>query len=381
MSPGRRPASTSSRSRCAIRRASARRAGCGASVLRPTSTPSHPALSVISSSTGGSPVATGSGSNRRSGTSGVSRPAISGPKRSPSSLGEGAVEDVEQLLARPEVARQAAHAPGAEPLPALAEDRHVGVAEAVDRLELVADREQVRALERLEHVELEPVRVLELVDHDQVEALAPLAPRAGVGEQVAHAQLEVGEVDPGARGLRRLVLAAETVQQVVEQHQRRPRVVVRARRPVLLPRGPVGDARVVLERLRPRPDLARGRAAPASGRAPRRRPGARRRRALRAPPRPSSRRRRARARPRRSSARRAAPPDRGPAARAGSRAAAGPRRGCAGPRGRPGRSRSASARTRRRGRPPARRAPPPSSPGHARRPGRRAASRPPRRAP
>ena len=113
---------------------------------------------------------------------------------------ERAVEHVEQLLARAEVRGQRPHAPLAERGPALAEDRHVGVAEAVDRLELVADREQVVALERLEDVELEPVRVLELVDHDQREALGPALAAGGVGgEQVADAELEVLEVEPGAR--------------------------------------------------------------------------------------------------------------------------------------------------------------------------------------
>ncbi len=133
---------------------------------------------------------------------------------------ERAVEHVEQLLARAEVARQPPHAGLAEPRPALAEDRHVGVAEAVDRLELVADREQVVALERLEHVELEPVRVLELVDHDQLEPLGPRGAGGGVGEQVAHPQLEVGEVDRGAGGLGGVERAAEAVEQVVEQDQR-----------------------------------------------------------------------------------------------------------------------------------------------------------------
>jgi hypothetical protein len=94
------------------------------------------------------------------------------------------------------------------------------VAEAVDRLRLVADREQVaraRALERLEHVELEPVRVLELVDHHQLEALGPACAQPGVaGEQVANPQLEVLEVDPGAGGLRGGVRRAEAVEQPVE---------------------------------------------------------------------------------------------------------------------------------------------------------------------
>ena len=75
--------------------------------------------------------------------------------------------------------------------------------------------------------------------------------RAGVGvrEQVAHAQLEVGEVDGGASRLRGVERRAEAVEQVVEQDQRGPRVVVGARRPVRLPRLAVAGARLVLERL------------------------------------------------------------------------------------------------------------------------------------
>ena len=72
------------------------------------------------------------------------------------------------------------------------------MAEAVDRLRLVADGEEVAALERLEHVELQPVRVLELVDHDQGEALRPALALRRVGEQVTDPQLEVVEVDRGA---------------------------------------------------------------------------------------------------------------------------------------------------------------------------------------
>ena len=58
-------------------------------------------------------------------------------------------------------------------LGALAEDRHLGVPEAVDRLELVPDGEQVLALERAQDLELAAVGVLELVHHQQLEALRP----------------------------------------------------------------------------------------------------------------------------------------------------------------------------------------------------------------
>ena len=137
-----------------------------------------------------------------------------------------------------EVRGQQPHALLAERGAALAEDRHVGVAEAVDRLELVADREQVVALERLEHVELEPVRVLELVDHDQREALRPALPVLGVGgEQVAHAELEVLEVEPRALRLGLRVARAEAREQHRDLLERGAGVVVGAALAVGVERG------------------------------------------------------------------------------------------------------------------------------------------------
>ena len=153
MSPGRRPSSTSSRSRCATSRASARRHGCvanaGEAELALESS-SQPRVSVISSSTArvaGDGVGIEQPQRRRRAAG--ARPATSGANALAELGRERAVEHVEQLLARAEVAREPAHALAPEPRAALAEDRHVGVAEAVDRLELVADREQVVALERL----------------------------------------------------------------------------------------------------------------------------------------------------------------------------------------------------------------------------------------
>src|SRR6266536_2542201 len=52
------------------------------------------------------------------------------------------------------------------------EDLDVGVAEGVDRLQLVADGAGIVARDELEQLELERVGVLELVDHDALEALA-----------------------------------------------------------------------------------------------------------------------------------------------------------------------------------------------------------------
>ena len=54
----------------------------------------------------------------------------------------------------------------------LAEDADVCMPEAVDRLELVADEEElgVRGAQQVDELALEAVRVLELVDHDRAEA-------------------------------------------------------------------------------------------------------------------------------------------------------------------------------------------------------------------
>ena len=65
-----------------------------------------------------------------------------------------------------------------------AEDLHVGVAEAVDRLELVADEEElgVGRPQQVDDLGLQAVRVLELVDEDRAEtcllALAKIRLRA-----------------------------------------------------------------------------------------------------------------------------------------------------------------------------------------------------------
>ena len=164
--------------------------------------------------------------------------------------GERPVEDVEQLLGGAEVGPQGADAIGVERGPPLAEDLHVRAAEAVDRLELVADREQVVALDRLQHVELQPVRVLELVDHQQLEALAEAAAdRVLAREQVADAELQVLEVEARARGLVLRVRPGERLQQLADEDHGRPRVVVGARLPVGAERLAVGLAGLLAERL------------------------------------------------------------------------------------------------------------------------------------
>ena len=364
-------------------RASARRWGLASTPARPRrSSSSQPRESVTSSSTRGSVSPGSPGSNSRSSPLSLSvPPARSGANRSAHCGREGAVEYVQQLLAGAEVGGQQ---PG--PLlpqrgPPLAEDRHVGVAEAVDRLELVADREQVVALERLENVQLQPVRVLELVDHEQAEALGPALAIGGVRrEQVADAELEVLEVEAGAGGLGLRVGRAEAGQQVGDLDQREPRVVVGAALAVGGPGRAVGGARRLLERLRALLELAgreRGRHRHARlARAPGRSSPARR-----APPRASCRCRRWRGsgRPRRG--RRRARPGRGRARAAGSGAPAASARASAASSARRARGRAARPRRRRRRRPPPPRAPRPRPRTRGRRRRGRAAPPRPRRAP
>ncbi len=180
---------------------------------------------------------------------------------------ERRVEHVEQLLARAEVDRQAANLARVERRGAAAEDVHVRVAEAVDRLELVADREQVVALERLEDPELDRVRVLELVDHDQREPLRPARAGRRIVEQVAGAQLEVVEVDRRPLGLRGVVGGAEAVQQAVDEGERGAGVMIGAGGPVGGPGVAVRLARCGGQRLGAALELG-GASAPGHGTAP-----------------------------------------------------------------------------------------------------------------
>jgi hypothetical protein len=115
--------------------------------------------------------------------------------------------------------RLSARPPPAASPPPLAKDRDVGVPEAVDRLELVADREDVGVLgQQVDQLALEPVRVLELVDHDRAEAQGLLrADRLVVAQEVARDQLEVLEVERGLARFRRRVRLRETVEQHLEQ--------------------------------------------------------------------------------------------------------------------------------------------------------------------
>ena len=68
--------------------------------------------------------------------------------------------------------------------------------ESVDRLLGVADREQVPARDRLDQLELDDVRVLELVDHHVGKPGAVALPQPRLpGEELPGQQLEILEID------------------------------------------------------------------------------------------------------------------------------------------------------------------------------------------
>ena len=128
------------------------------------------------------------------------------------------VDGGEHLGARAVVERQGQQRVGRlAPLP---EDGHVRVPEAVDRLELVTDEEDLGrgAGEQVDELALEPVRVLELVDHDRGEAeLLALADLLVVAEQVARAELEILEVERRLAVLRGRVRVREAAQQLLQE--------------------------------------------------------------------------------------------------------------------------------------------------------------------
>ena len=114
-------------------------------------------------------------------------------------------------LAPPPASASAARRRGAEHL-------EVGVAEAVDRLELVADHEQpgLGAAQRVDQRELDAVRVLELVDHQMGEALPP-APRATARRPRSRSSARSSRSSksaPGALRLEPLVVPVEGAEQV-----------------------------------------------------------------------------------------------------------------------------------------------------------------------
>jgi hypothetical protein len=138
---------------------------------------------------------------------------------------EDAVHDVQQRCPAAVVAGQRKRlAGGGQRGPALPEQLHVGVAEPVDRLELVADREQVVPLQRCEDRELARVRVLELVDHQQREPLRPrLADTCVLVEHASREQLQVVEVDGRPIVLQPRVARGVCREQPVEQRHARDR--------------------------------------------------------------------------------------------------------------------------------------------------------------
>jgi hypothetical protein len=129
------------------------------------------------------------------------------------------VDDGEHLRPRAVVHRQRQH-PVAGRIAPFAEHLHVGMAEAVDRLELVADEEALTAGagDQVDQLALQPVRVLELIDHERTEAqLLALADRRVVAQKVARAQLQILEVESGLAVLRLLVGGRERGQQLLQQ--------------------------------------------------------------------------------------------------------------------------------------------------------------------
>ena len=142
---------------------------------------------------------------------------------------EEMVDDAEHLRPRAVVRRQREKAVArGSPLP---EDVDVRMPEAVDRLELVADEEELRnrppriagaPRDDVDELALQPVRVLELVHHDRAEAKAQLRPRGLVpGEQVPREQLQVLEVDRGLAGLCACVRRVDGPQQLLQQYRGR----------------------------------------------------------------------------------------------------------------------------------------------------------------
>ena len=179
---------TSSATRWATSRASA----CLTGLAAGSPTPSAPGASPFQASAS----VTSSSTTRR----GRGRVVAPGAQVDPVLVqrAEGAVERAQDLRARAEVGgqRRRSGPRASRRAAARAEDLDVGVAEAVDRLELVADRAALSRSTSSSSSSCSGVRVLELVDHDALEALAVAGGDARLaGEQVAREQLEVVEVD------------------------------------------------------------------------------------------------------------------------------------------------------------------------------------------
>ncbi len=104
---------------------------------------------------------------------------------------------------------------------ALPEDLDIGVPEAVDRLELVTDREhlgQLRMRDQVDDLALKRVRVLELVDHEEAEAKPDrVAHLLRVAKKISGGELKILEVDRRLATFRSGVLVSEALEQVLEQ--------------------------------------------------------------------------------------------------------------------------------------------------------------------
>ena len=128
------------------------------------------------------------------------------------------VDGADHLGARAEVAAQL-HPLGVGPRrdrsPLLAEDLEIGMAESVDRLQLVADRHQLtpRPAQRLHQAQLQAVGVLELVDHQVAETRTVGGADLTSLQQPRGEDLEVLEVDPRAPLLGGLEAGGEEPQQ------------------------------------------------------------------------------------------------------------------------------------------------------------------------
>ena len=184
------------------------------------------------------------------------------------------VEHVEQLSAAAEVVRDPGVASALRrAVPVATEHLHVGVPERVDRLVRVADREQVVAVNQRHYLGLQAIRVLKLVDHHVLEAVAVALAQGWIPvEQVAGQQLKVLEVEPRAlvlHGGEALVIEREQLAQkrvVARLAQRDAGAVVG---PVRLgeprERGCVERLRVTGLRLEPRHPLGVAQLAPELG--------------------------------------------------------------------------------------------------------------------
>ena len=128
---------------------------------------------------------------------------------------EQLVDDSEQLRPRAVVERQGQDVGRAGA--AFLEDVDVGVAEAVDGLELVTDEEQLVRVEQIDQLALQPVRVLELVDHDRAEAQPLALGDLGDREKIARPELEILEIERRLTILRLLVGGAEPGQELLQQ--------------------------------------------------------------------------------------------------------------------------------------------------------------------